>query len=131
MHGRAASGRSYTFDNITGLLTASLKRSDLTASKSMDWTTMPDKYRALVKAGFGCAPPCRRKRDDWRSRLRRGGEHFIHRLAMRHVESVHEHIDARIERQTPGQRPVVGGRTNETHQSTFLPLLQFIEHAVL
>src|SRR5262245_53991584 len=44
---------------------------------------------------------------------------------------MHEHIYARIGRQTLGQRPIVCGRPNEPHPAAFLPLPQFVEHAVL
>src|SRR5262245_51255751 len=50
---------------------------------------------------------------------------------MGHVESVHEHIDARIGRQSTGQRPIVCGGADESHPAAFLPLAQFVEHAVL
>ena len=76
-------------------------------------------------------PAGRRERDDRRLRLRRGGEHFVRRLAMGHVEPVHEHIDGRIGRQTPGQQPIVCGRSNEPHPAAFLPMPQFVEYAVL
>ena len=50
---------------------------------------------------------------------------------MSHVEPVHEHIDARIGRQPPGQGPIVCGRPSDPHQAARRSVYVFVKRTLL